>query len=530
MNLYFQNAILYDGAGSPPFPGGLWVEGDRIREIRHTPPDVENLTLIDCQGQWLTPGLIDAHSHNDFFALAPQRETYFRPFLQQGITTFVVGNCGFSASGFDPASPYLPTIGGGIFSLDEESQKQGGFAPWCQAADQAAVANIAPLIGHGTARIGVNGKGAEPLTQQRRQAMLAQLEQALKDGALGVSLGLMYEPGIFAPKEELLEVAKLVKKYGRILTVHPKAESNVSLSYPLIGKSHLLRALEELADIVRLTGVRFEYSHLIFVGRRTWPDEPKALQIFADLQKEGFDVGFDMYPLNYGASVITVVLPAWYMKLSKEKRLAPFTQLKLRVMIDVTTRLLGFGFPDITISYAGEKNRGWIGKTIPELAQMWNCSHFAAYIRACEESDFSAGVLQSGYQNLELMRRLMRHPLSLYMTDAWATAQGKQNGAIYGAFPMFLEQAQETGFPLEQAIAKMTGLTAKRFGLKDRGVLRAGAYADLTLIDPSALKSRIVEELPPLGVRYVLVNGQMVVKDGEYVAGQSPGRIVLAQA
>lgn len=527
MAIYLQNATVFDGTGVPPVKTGVLMEAGRIQALTDTAP--ENAEILDCTGLWVTPGFIDGHSHNDFFALKKDREAYFKPFLQQGITTFVVGNCGFSASGFDSASPHLGEVGGGIFALDEESKRHGDFSAWLEAASSGAVANLAPLAGHGTARIGENGKGGQPLSKESRARMLDQLESALEQGALGVSLGLMYEPGIFAPKDELLEVAKLVKKYDRILTVHPKAESNISLSYPLLGKSHLLRALEELADIVRETGVRLQYSHLIFVGRRTWSDESAALKIFEGLRAEGYDVMFDMYPLNYGASVITVVLPEWYMKLSPKQRLAPFTRFKLRVMVKAATTLLGFGFSDITIAYAGEDHPDWIGKTITELAKMWGCGDFNAYLRACKESGFQAAVLQGGYQNLDLMRRLMRHPLSLYMTDAWVTPKGKQNGGIYGAFPMFLEQARETGFPVELAVHKMTGLTAKRFQLKDRGEIRPGAYADLTVIDPATLKSRIEEELPPLGIRHVFLNGQAVLRDGEYLGAPGAGQVLTVK-
>jgi len=530
MATYLQNGIIFDGLGSPPKTGGILMDGGRILELRDTAPDMEHLEIIDCSGQWVMPGWIDAHSHNDFFALGSHGEDHFAPFLQQGITTFVTGNCGFSASGYDDASAYANEIGGSIFPQEDDAPRYGDFAAWMEAVNQKASANIAPLTGHGSARIGENGSSGTPLTNEGRERMLFQMEQALKAGALGISLGLMYEPGIFAPKEELLEVARLVKKYDRILTVHPRAESNISLSYSMFGRSHLLRALDELADIVRETGVRFEYSHLIFVGRRTWPDEPAALQIFEDLKAEGYDVGFDLYPLNYGASVITVVLPAWYMELSAKQRLAAGTRAKLWAMVKLTTKLLGFGFPDITISYAGEEHPDWIGKTIPELAAAWGCSNFNAYLRACEESDFGATVLQGGYQNQALMRRLMQHPQSLYMTDAWVTPRGKQNGGIYGAFPMFLEQAREIGFPIEQAVAKMTGLTARRFQLKDRGEIRPGAYADITVVDPNDLQSRIEEALPPLGISHVFVNGNAVVQNGAYRNGLKAGQVIRAEA
>ena len=356
--------------------------------------------------------------------------------------------------------------------------------------------------------------------------MMDTLEQALREGACGISLGLMYEPGIFAPKEELLAVARLVKKYDRILTVHPKAMSNISLSYGTITKSHLMLALAELEDIVRETGVRFQYSHLLFIGKRTWPDEPKALAVLDGLTKDGFDVGFDMYPLHYGASIITVVLPEWYMKLSPAARKKPLNRFKLWVMIKLTTMLLGFGFPDITIAYAGEEHPEMMGKTISQLAQQWGCSDFAAYVRACEESNYTAKVLQGKYQNRDIVKRLMQNKLSLYMTDAWVEPAGKQNGGIYGAFPMFLEIAQEMGYPLEKAIAKMSGKTAKRYQLADRGELRTGAFADINLIDLKKLQSRIEEELPPLGIQHVFMNGKQVIRDETYVGGEGDGAAV----
>ncbi len=526
MAIYLKNCAIADGTGSPIYKSGILIEGNRIAAITDTQPDTAGLEVLDCDGLLATPGFIDAHSHNDWFALSGDKARYLLPFVRQGITTFVTGNCGFSVTGYEADTPFIDEIGGGLFALDEESKPYPAYSAWFAQLDKKSIVNVASLAGHGSARIGVNGKGPGALASDRFERMLATLEQALQDGACGVSLGLMYEPGIFAPKEELLAVARLVKQYDRILTVHPKAMSNISLSYSTMTKSHLMLALRELEDIVRETGVRFQYSHLLFIGKRTWPDEPKALAVFADLVRDGFDVGFDMYPLDYGASIITVVLPEWYMKLSPAARNKPFNRFKLWVMIQLTTRLLGFGFPDITISYAGAKHPELIGKTISELAKEWGVSEFAAYLRACEESNFEAKVLQGKYQNIDIVKRLMAHELSLYMTDAWVEDEGKQNGGIYGAFPMFLEIARDSGFPLETAIAKMSGHTAKRFQLRDRGELRLGAFADVNLIDLSRLQSRIAQELPPLGIRHVFINGQQVIRDEEYLAAAPSGMAI----
>ena len=526
MTIFLKNCNIADGTGNPIFTSGILIEGNRIVDITDAPPNDENLEILDCTGMLATPGFIDAHSHNDWFTLSPDKEKYLLPFVRQGITTFVTGNCGFSVTGYEENTEYISEIGGGLFILDDESKPYNTYSAWFSELDSKSIVNVAALAGHGSARIGVNGKGPCELTNDRFDRMMATLEQSLNEGACGVSLGLMYEPGIFAPKEELLAIARLVKKYDRILTVHPKAMSNISLGYTTITKSHLMLALRELEEIVRETDVRFQYSHLLFIGKRTWPDEPKALEVFAELIRDGFDVGFDMYPLDYGASIITVVLPEWFMKLDPKARKAPFNRLKLWVMIKLTIKLLGFGFSDITIAYAGEDHQDFIGKTISQLAKEWGISEFAAYLRACEESNYEAKVLQGRYQNIEMVKRLMSHDLSLYMTDAWVEPVGKQNGGVYGAFPMFLEIAQEAGLPLEKAIAKMTGLTAKRFKLEDRGELRPGAFADINLIDLDRLKNRLEEELPPLGIRQVFINGKQIIRDEEYVATGPHGKSV----
>ena len=150
------------------------------------------------------------------------------------------------------------------------------------------------------------------------------------------------------------KVAALCAKYDRILTVHPRAESSRSMSYSLLGRSHLLRAMDELDYLTRATGCQLEFSHLIFVGRSTWRDVDEALEILENLERDGYKVGFDMYPKNYGMSVITVVLPDWYQQLDVEARKSPWVQFKLRILIAITKRLLGFGFEDIKLAYAGE--------------------------------------------------------------------------------------------------------------------------------------------------------------------------------
>ena len=526
MSLLFKNCTIIDGSGTPPFTGDIAVTGDRITQVGENIPSPRDVETIDCRGLTVTPGFIDCHSHNDWFALSEEHPRYFDPFLLQGITTFVAGNCGYSVVGYREGSPYQHQIGS-LFERDPASSRLSRFAPWFEAVDRHCPVNIACLAGHGTARIGVNGDKNTPLSAERKAAMLEDLEQALVEGAGGISLGLMYEPGLYAPFDELLDVARLCARYDRILTVHPRAESNISMSYSSFTQSHLLLALAELDRLVRETGVRFQHSHLIFAGRKTWKVEKKAVAVLEKLKTDGFDVAFDMYPLDYGVSIITVVLPDWYQAMTKEARRRPLTHLRLAVMVDLTTRLLGFGFPDITIAYGGDSQREVIGKSVTEIARERSISPLNAYLDICEKSEFKATVLMGAYQNDEIIRDLMSNDMSMFMTDAWVHRHGKQNGGIYGALPRFIELGAQMGQPVELTIAKMTGRSAARFKLQNRGFVREGYFADLNIIDLCTLKTRIKEELPPTGIRYTYVNGNLVTRDGMRVkSNQVTGRAI----
>ena len=513
MSLCFSNCSIIDGSGAPPFSGDILVSGERIAQVAGTLVPPSDAEIIDCSGLTVTPGFIDCHSHNDWFALSEEQSCYFDPFLLQGVTTFIAGNCGYSVVGFRENSPFQHEIGN-LFERDAASSRFSRFAPWFDAVDAHCPANIACLAGHGTARIGVNGDKNTPLSDDRRAAMLEDLEQALIDGAGGISLGLMYEPGLYAPFDELTDVARLCARYDRILTVHPRAESNISMSYSSLTRSHLLLALDELDRLVRETGVRFQHSHLIFAGRKTWTVEKKAVAVLEKLKADGFDVAFDMYPLDYGVSIITVVLPDWYQAMRREARHRPLTRLRLAAMVYATTHLLGFGFSDIKIAYGGESQKEVIGRSVAEVARSRGVSPLKAYLDICEKSDFKATVLMGAYQNDDIIRALMGNEMSLFMSDAWVHRHGKQNGGIYGALPRFIELGAQMGQPIEQTIAKMTGKSAARFKLQDRGLIKEGHFADLNIIDLAALKTRIDEELPPLGIRHTYVNGHLVACNG----------------
>ena len=517
MKILLQNGKLYDGTGLEPIMGDVLLDGDRIAAVGNALPQGDAEQVIDLKGLSVAPGFIDAHSHNDWFAIKKDPLPYFDPFIRQGITTFVAGNCGVSAIGFEPDSTYVDKLGAGLFSYADTTGKYGMPKEFNAAIDRNCPCNIATLVGHCSARAAVSGYVNRPLTEKEETEMLAILEKALQQGAAGISLGLMYEPGLYAGKEELKKVADLCVKYDKPLTVHPPANSAVSMSYPeLLGRSHLLRALDELADIAKGTKLKLHYSHAIFVGRRSFKDKDEFLRIITDLRAQGVDAMFDIYNELLGVSVITVILPAWYQSMTPEEKKRPLTRLKLSVLVHASSLLLGFGFKDIQIAYIGPGYEKYEGKTVHQIAVEEKMSDLNAYLMLCEMSNFKGRVNMGPYTTPEIIKEFSRDERCLFMTDAWVEDEGVQNPAIYDCFPKFLRDALlGNGDVLPKAIRRMTGATADRFHLQDRGYLKPGCYADVTVFNEEALKAASPDQTGSFGIEKVFINGRLVLDGSE---------------
>lgn len=514
MKLLLKNGRIYDGTGSDAFRGDILVEDDRIVQVGAS-VEAEADRVIDLAGLSVAPGFIDAHSHNDWFAIKKDPLKYFKPFVRQGITTYVTGNCGLSAVGFEEDCPHVDKIGGGLFFFKDTTGLYGSTEGFLSAIDGNVPGNMALLAGHCTARAAVSGSVNRPLTPEEEEKMLTLLEQQLQQGAAGISLGLMYDPGLYANSDELKKVAALCVKYDRPLTVHPRANSAVSMSYPeLLGRSHLLRAVDELVDIVGDTKLKLHYSHAIFVGRRSFKDKDEFLRLVETMRSRGADVQFDIYNEMLGVSVITVILPAWYQSMTPEERKKPLNRLKLRVLVHASSLLLGFGFKDIQAAYIGEGFERFEGKTVHEIAKEEKLSDLDAYLMLCEKSDFKGRVNMGPYTTPEIIEDFSKNPLCLYMTDAWVEDHGVQNPAIYDCFPKFLRDSLlGRGDKLPATVRRMTGATADRFALKDRGYLKEGFFADITVFDEAELKSATPDQTKSFGIRTVLINGKPVVEE-----------------
>ncbi|MCL2195351.1 MAG: amidohydrolase family protein [Oscillospiraceae bacterium] len=517
MKTLLKHATIYDGTVGAPFVGSVLYEGDRILEVAANIDDSLADEVVDLTGLSLSSGFIDAHSHNDWFAIKQDPQPYFEPFVRQGITTFVTGNCGLSSVGFESNSQHVDKIGGGLFFFNNTTGTYGSADDFFNAVDENTPCNIALLVGHCSARAGVSGYASGSLSPEDEQAMLAVLEKNLQQGACGISLGLAYDPGLYADLDELKKIAALCLQYDKPLTVHARASSAVSLAYPqLLGRSHLLRAMDELVEVAQGTKLKLQYSHAIFVGRKSFKDKKPLLAMLHKLQQDGVDIGFDMYNETVGVSVITVILPAWYRSMSEQERAKPLNKLKLTVLTRAASKLLGFSLNDMQIAYAGENCREYEGKTVAEIAKLRGENEIQTYLHLCRESDFKGRVNMGPYYTQDIINDLCKEDMCIYMTDAWVEDFGVQNPAIYDCFPKFIRSSLTgSGDTMPRTIRKMTGQTADRFALKDRGYVRAGAYADLTVFSEADIKAATPGQAQSFGIERVVINGKTVLASGE---------------
>lgn len=268
-------------------------------------------------------------------------------------------------------------------------------------------------------------------------------------------------------------------------------------------------------EISKGTNLKLQYSHAIFVGKNTIKDKDEVVQIINQLRADGVDAMFDIYNECLGVSVITVVLPTWYQGMSPEERKKPLNRIKLAVLIKATSLLLGFGFKDIQIAYIGEGYEQYEGKTVHEIALEEGMSDLNAYLMLCEKSNFQGRVNMGPYSTPEIIKDFEHNENCLYMTDAWVEEHGIQNPAIYDCFPKFLRDSLlGTGDTMPNTVRRMTGATADRFMLKDRGYVKEGYYADLTIFDEDELKSATPDQTKSFGIDKVFINGKLVLDDG----------------
>jgi N-acyl-D-amino-acid deacylase len=532
MAILLKNGLIADGSGNECFRGSIIIKNERIGAVIKGDAPEFNGQIIDCSGLVIAPGFIDGHSHNDWFAEKKNAVPYFKPFAEQGITSFVAGNCSFSVAGHIKDFPYEESVLAGPLGTGEGNGEYADISDWFDYIHRRVPLNIASCWGHGTARLSMVGMSVAPLSPEDLKTLYGLLERALDQGACGASIALMYAPGMFAPKAELMGIARIVKQYDKILTIHPRAQAYYTPAYPVVpgGTPHNMLALEEVIEFGKETGCRVQYSHAVMMGTKTWETNDAFLERITSARNEGVDIAFDLYSLDFGASMITFIMPEWFQALG-DKMMLPENLEKFRAEFTENEKMLGFGFKNIIIA-AGANIEEYCGRDIISIAAEMGAEPFDAYIELVKRCNGIGSILMTSYYNDDIICRQAKHPNSSFMTDAWVEDIKVKNPHVYAGYPRFLELSRSGKGPdLQTTIRKMSGAVADRFQLKDRGYLKEKCFADITVFDFDGVKTHVDVFQKSEGVKYVFVNGHLAVTDdtadGQALAGAGHAMRVL---
>ncbi len=542
MDLILRNGYIIDGSGKEKFEGDIAVKQGKIIAIG-SPGEItgEVAYEIDVGGNVVSPGFIDIHSHSDWILPRRDHDKILRPLVEQGITTVVAGNCGYSPAPIIPETEHMDILQEDTAFLCEDPLDfdWDSMSSFFQHLNkQGLLMNVGMLTGHGTLRYSILGKDMSYPETEKMEEFKETIIQSFADGSFGISFGLGYEPGLFVSEKELIEVASIAGQYNRIVTVHPKALSRVSGAYPLWppGRDHILQAMKEIIALTRKTNVKMHISHLLFVGEKSWNSGFKALQLIDEARRGGLDITFDTFPYFFGNTTIYVVFPAWFRKDIDTKFSNPWARWRLWLEIEVMTRMLGFNLNDIQLLWGGHPDlERFNGMFFDKIGEQTGKTTFSAYLMVSEKSRGKALCLMHKYSGKDdyqdLYETILTHPANMFATDTILTTRGRQNPAGFGALPRVLQLywRERKLLSLEDAIARMTGKSAKRIGLKDRGILKEGNWADITVFDQEDVRDNTTLERleeKSSGIKHVFINGVQVVKDGVVKNEVLPGQVL----
>lgn len=520
-DIIFRNLKIVDGTGTPGFYGDIAVKNDMIVNVGKISKKAKQ--EYDCEGLIAAPGFIDIHNHSDISILT---EPYAKNYISQGVTTLAVGNCGMSGapvneSNIELLSTLVMDTYGNEFRFDTFDQYIDNLE------NSKKTVNIAPLIGHGNIRSVVMGMENKKASQNDMKKMKKIVKEAMECGAFGLSTGLIYDPGIFADKSEIIELAKVVAEYDGIYSTHMRNESDL-----------ILDSVLEAIEVGCKSGVRVQISHLKASGERNFGLTKTALELMEYYRRFGLEITCDVYPCIFSNTGLENCLPSWtredgregFLKIlnDKEKREKIVDEL-CRTSIKWENILLDAGF-DETILCNTTKLSEYEGKTISEVAKILDINPYEAIFHILL-IDPDISVIAGGMSEDDV-QYILKHDLSMVCSDGAIVefGEGKPHPRNYMAFTRILSKyvREENVLPLEKAINKMTNLPAWKLGLNDRGIIKPGFKADLAIFDLWNVKTKADYGDPHHysdGMKYVVINGKIVYKDSNFT-GEMPG-IVL---
>lgn len=515
--LRLRGGEIVDGTGAPRRSGDVLMadgriaaEGpslrmDRAIDLGHVPPPDR---VIDVSGMVLAPGAVDIHSHSDESMFV---NSAMESALHQGVTTVVCGNCGGASA---------PVMGLAASEMDRDLARFGLDRSWTSFGEYAAAVerngtsiNVCSFVGHGTLRMCVLGGEAREPTAAELATMKAILASALAEGAIGMSTGLIYPPSAYGTTDEIVALASVVQQHGGLYASHIRNEGD-----------GLLGAVAEGIEIGRRSGVRVQLSHHKAAGKRNWGRAKDSTALIEQARAAGVDVAADQYPYTASSTGLAVVIPNWAHEGGPLAMVERLRDPAVRTRIRDEHVESGRNWDAIVIARA-QRHEEWSGRTVASLASAagqdpleWSCDTLV-------EHDGDVAIVHHS-MNEDDVRLVMRKDWIAIGSDSRANAPygplsfGKPHPRSYGTFPRALGRyaRDEKVLGLEDAVRKMTWLPASRVRLRDRGVIREGAAADVIVFDPDTVIDRATYDDPhryPEGIPLVIVNGQIALEGGE---------------
>lgn len=517
-DLLIKNGRIVDGSGRPGYAADLAVKGDRIVEIGNL-KTAEATRVIDAAGLVVTPGFIDMLGQSETYVLIDNRAMSK---VMMGVTTEITGE----GESIAPINDRL------IKEQQDFNRRYNLTIDWRTLDDyfrrlekQGIGVNMATFVGATQVREYVIGFDNRSPTASELERMKQLVSEAMEDGALGLSTSLQYVPARFAKTDEIIELAKVARRHGGIYATHQRSEANA-----------LDESLAEVFEIARQARIPVEIWHLKTAYQKNWGRMPEVLEKIRRAREQGLDITADVYPYIAGSTSLSACLPPWALEGGTEKMLgrlrSPQIRERLKKEISTDSReweniyLGSGGASGVLIGSVITRGLEWAqGKRISEIASEQKKDPLDAVFDLILADNGQTGAIYFMMSEADL-RAAMKAPFVSFCTDSGARAtDGPLAGARshprgWGSYPRILGRyvREERLLPLEQAVQKMTGMPATRVGLRDRGFLRAGMFADITVFDPKSVIDRATFEVSnqyPVGVQYVIVNGQISVDGGK---------------
>ena len=519
LDLLIRNGLIIDGSGNPGYYGAVGVEGDTLHILRGDSSNVQAGRFIDATDHVVAPGFIDVHSHGGLTILGEPRH---EPKVRQGITTELVGIDGNSAAPFKTQEELhrFIELDRGLNGAPPMPATWLSVGEYLSTVDNKVAVNIAFILGNSQPRIWSVGWNDRPATGDELEDMKSVVREAMEEGACGLSTGLDYPPGAYADTNELIELSKVTADMGGFYHTHTRAS---------LAQQGLLAPWEEALEIGRNSGIPVHLthyrqraagmgSHLDFIG------------LVEDARDEGMDVTFDCYPYIYGSTRAIIAIPNWAKDGGPERLMqalaSPDDRARLREEMSGRAGILG-GLGDYWLTYFRKPhNKQFEGHLLAEIARIRGQDVLDTFFDLLLDEELGICTVGVG-TNPQTLPAFVSHPGGMVGSDAVLLGD-YPSPRTYGCFPVILAEfvRAEKHLKLPEAIRKMTSFAAQRLAITDRGLLRDGMKADIVVFNPKTVKAPATRANPkqfPLGIPYVIVNGQVVVDEGEHT-GALPGR------